>query len=314
VLLISLACFLLPVFASCAISAILICKTKKFFENKIDHLQNGTNSLEQHTKVIANTIDPKVSDDNSIIQTAPDLKITNLSVSQNNLKHNNYPNPPDINKVSCSETFENLENMKTVLFTDDEPSSIDIEDSFNKAAQHLSEIKTDSEKLRNVVAPSIIHSEIEIRNSSYIKSGDNSAKETVVKQTSEVSDIQPLQSETIQILQIEQTATQQHGSIPYIDQLFELAEEVDSHFNLEAEKKNEALIEAAKRCLQTNAILGLLFLLALISIMIFSRERRSYFSALIFTFMKGSVPVFTTIANFGTVQFVISQYWEYYRK
>ncbi len=35
-ILITLTCFLLPVFASFAISAVLICKTKKIFVNKVD--------------------------------------------------------------------------------------------------------------------------------------------------------------------------------------------------------------------------------------------------------------------------------------
>jgi hypothetical protein len=103
-------------------------------------------------------------------------------------------------------------------------------------------------------------------------------------------------------------------SVPYFLQLGDENEEVVKHFNLEAEKRNQAQIQAAKRGLQTNAVLGLLFLLALVSIMMYSQERRAFFSCFIFTIMKSSLPAFTTIANYGTVQFVMSQYWQYLKK
>ena len=123
------------------------------------------------------------------------------------------------------------------------------------------------------------------------------------------------QTETRLISQVgESSVVPKQSFVPYFLQLSEENEEVVKHFNLEAEKKNQAQIQAAKRCLQTNAVLGLLFLLALVSIMMYSRERRAFFSCLVFTIMKSSLPVFTTIANYGTVQFVIFQYWQYLKK
>jgi hypothetical protein len=41
---------------------------------------------------------------------------------------------------------------------------------------------------------------------------------------------------------------------------------------------------------------------------------RGYYSAIIFNIMKALLPTFTTIANFGTIQFVILQYWEYFKR
>jgi hypothetical protein len=103
-------------------------------------------------------------------------------------------------------------------------------------------------------------------------------------------------------------------SVPYFLQMSDENEDVIKHFNQEAQRRRQAQIQAAKRSLQTNAILGLLFILAMISIMMFSRERRAFFSCLFFSIMKSSLPAFTTIANYGTVKFVISQYWQYFEK
>ena len=69
------------------------------------------------------------------------------------------------------------------------------------------------------------------------------------------------QKENLEVIQIEQHAISLKSNVSYFLQLDEQNEEVVKHFNLEAEKRNQAQIKAAKRCLQTNSLLGLVFLL-----------------------------------------------------
>jgi len=61
-------------------------------------------------------------------------------------------------------------------------------------------------------------------------------------------------------------------------------------------------------------VLGVFFIFSFTSVMMNTRSRRGYYSAIIFNIMKALLPTFTTIANFGTIQFVILQYWEYFKR
>ena len=101
-------------------------------------------------------------------------------------------------------------------------------------------------------------------------------------------------------------------TVPYFLQDFD--QDTEELFNQETEKKNQAQIMAAKRCLQTNLFLGFLFIIVFGFIMLSPSSRRGYYSAVILTIMTGALPTFTTIANFGTVQYVISQYLQYFEK
>jgi hypothetical protein len=74
-------------------------------------------------------------------------------------------------------------------------------------------------------------------------------------------------------------------------------------------EKNEAQILAAKRSMLTNFILGSIFFVFVLSILAASPTWRPVCYAFVFLFMKIALPVFTTIANFGKVQFVLMQYW-----
>jgi hypothetical protein len=73
----------------------------------------------------------------------------------------------------------------------------------------------------------------------------------------------------------------------------------------------KAQILAAKRTLTTNAVLSTIFLAVFALMMICLTSNRRYYSVVVLTILKGALPIFTTIANFGTIQFVIMQYWHY---
>jgi hypothetical protein len=85
---------------------------------------------------------------------------------------------------------------------------------------------------------------------------------------------------------------------------------LDHHDRSDKEtEKHHAQISAAKRSIVTNVVLGSLFIFLLGVIMLVPPTWRPYCFAIIFSFIKVAMPVLTTISNFGTVQFVLSQYW-----
>ena len=82
----------------------------------------------------------------------------------------------------------------------------------------------------------------------------------------------------------------------------------------QAEPKNEdnlksQQISSAKRSLQTNLALITLFIFVLV--FLYFIPNRQFLSVLIFSMLKGALPIFTTVANFGTIRLVIRQYYEY---
>ncbi len=82
----------------------------------------------------------------------------------------------------------------------------------------------------------------------------------------------------------------------------------------QAEPKNEdnlksQQISSAKRSLQTNLALITLFISVLV--FLYFIPNRQFLSVLIFSMLKGALPIFTTVANFGTIRLVIRQYYEY---
>jgi hypothetical protein len=92
-------------------------------------------------------------------------------------------------------------------------------------------------------------------------------------------------------------------------------EEENIKFESDADKKSQAQILAAKQCFLTNIVLGIFFIFSFSSVMMYTRSRHGYYRAIIFNIMKALLPTFTTIANFGrTIQFVILQYWEYFKR
>jgi hypothetical protein len=91
--------------------------------------------------------------------------------------------------------------------------------------------------------------------------------------------------------------------------IHETALDVDSFS--EEDGNCKAQILAAKRTLTTNAVLSTIFLVVFAVMMVCSTSNRRYYSVVVLTILKGALPIFTTIANFGTIQFVIMQYWHY---
>jgi hypothetical protein len=78
-----------------------------------------------------------------------------------------------------------------------------------------------------------------------------------------------------------------------------------------SEEKTEAQILAAKRSLITNLVLIGQSLLIDMTMPFIAKEYLGLFIVFCFTILKGALPILTTIANFGTVANVITQYWTY---
>ena len=76
----------------------------------------------------------------------------------------------------------------------------------------------------------------------------------------------------------------------------------------ENQEKCNAQILSAKRSLITNVCLIFFFMASHCIVVLLPEKERIYFCVIVFAIAKGAMPICTTIANFGTVQFVISQY------
>ena len=80
------------------------------------------------------------------------------------------------------------------------------------------------------------------------------------------------------------------------------------------EQKRNAQIEAARRCLFTNIFLMTFFIVEfLILILLVEKGNRQYYLSVLTTPVKAALPICTTIGNFGTVQFVIAEYYKYFQ-
>ena len=105
-----------------------------------------------------------------------------------------------------------------------------------------------------------------------------------------------------------------HESRPGTQHILNFEHEQESNLNhilSESEKeKIQAQITAVKRSMITNAVLAVTFLVLLTFVFAMPRSVRQVCFEIVFSFIKAAMPIFTTIANFGTVQFVVSQYWQ----
>ncbi len=90
-----------------------------------------------------------------------------------------------------------------------------------------------------------------------------------------------------------------------IQKIFELQQE---------QKKCQAQILAAQRSLQTNLVLGGLFCITFCIVLFVSKGLRVYLTVILFSVMKAAMPLLTTLVNFGTVQSVAGQYWNYVKQ
>jgi hypothetical protein len=76
------------------------------------------------------------------------------------------------------------------------------------------------------------------------------------------------------------------------------------------EEKQTAEINCAKRSLVTNFICISVFIVCSTLVFVLPRNISNYYVVISFTFIKGLMPVLSTLANFGTVQSVFWQYKE----
>ena len=83
---------------------------------------------------------------------------------------------------------------------------------------------------------------------------------------------------------------------------------LNDRINRENQEKCNAQILCAKRSLITNVCLIFFFMVSHCIVVLLPEKERFYFTVIVFAIAKGAMPICTTIANFGTVQFVISQY------
>ena len=91
--------------------------------------------------------------------------------------------------------------------------------------------------------------------------------------------------------------------------------EEEKIFEQKEAEKNKAQIVAAERSMSTNLVVGGWFCLFLvIQIVIVPKSLREHVGLIVCSAMRGVLPIFTTIANFGTVRFVVSQYWNAVKK
>jgi hypothetical protein len=89
----------------------------------------------------------------------------------------------------------------------------------------------------------------------------------------------------------------------------ELEANLDTAMSDRESEKFQAQMSAVRRSKITNGVLGAAFIILLSFVMSMPTSVRQLWFDLVFSFVKVAMPVFTTIANFGTVQFVVSQYW-----
>ena len=79
------------------------------------------------------------------------------------------------------------------------------------------------------------------------------------------------------------------------------------------EKENDkiqAQFMAAKCSMMTNLILIAIFILLMSLTLLIPVSVRLVCMEIMFSFTKVAMPIMTTIANFGTVKFVVRQYWK----
>ena len=74
--------------------------------------------------------------------------------------------------------------------------------------------------------------------------------------------------------------------------------------------KIQAQFIAARRSMMTNLILIAIFILLMLLALLIPVSVRQVCMEIMFSFTKVAMPIMTTIANFGTVQFVVRQYWK----
>ncbi len=95
--------------------------------------------------------------------------------------------------------------------------------------------------------------------------------------------------------------------------VLENIKEVDDQMKQKSEEKIQAQISAAERSLKTNFVVAGLFFSLFGLLIVMPKTAKAYFTIIYFSLLKTALPVLTAIANFGTVQSVVTQYWKYFK-
>jgi hypothetical protein len=95
--------------------------------------------------------------------------------------------------------------------------------------------------------------------------------------------------------------------------VMENIKEVDDQMKQKSEEKIQAQISAAERSLKTNFVVAGLFFSLFGLLIVMPKTAKAYFTIIYFSLLKTALPVLTAIANFGTVQSVVTQYWKYFK-
>ena len=189
----------------------------------------------------------------------------------------------------------------------------DNENIFTESAQTgiilLSEKENNSDKNKDQLKPSVDHFAETLKDEQteiQVPKNENNEMESLERKHEKK--VEEFQMETLPRFTLQVTDLDFDKKF---DQNFfnENLPEVDSCSDID--ENSRAQILAAKRTLMTNAILSSIFLVVFGLMMICSTSNRRYYSVVVLTMLKGALPIFTTIANFGTVQYVIKQYWHY---
>jgi len=100
------------------------------------------------------------------------------------------------------------------------------------------------------------------------------------------------------------------------ESLKDFFDDKNSYLDILVFSKNEekciAQIQSAKRSLITNLLLCGLLIIGHVVITLLPKAESIFYSIIMFTSIKGALPILSTVANFGTVQFIISQYKSYF--
>ncbi len=109
--------------------------------------------------------------------------------------------------------------------------------------------------------------------------------------------------------QQQQTGANQQNDI--ISKAFNLDLHLERQEKQKEEEKALAQILAAERCIKTNFLLVSFLFFMFVILAAVSKQTRVYLYVIIFSTFKAVLPLLTTIANFGTIQFVARHYWSY---
>ena len=74
------------------------------------------------------------------------------------------------------------------------------------------------------------------------------------------------------------------------------------------EKRSEAEIASSLRSLKTNAVLSLVLGIGILFLALPMNDWRTFYTLLVFTELKGLMPILTTVTNFGTVRSVLGEF------